>query len=226
VGTGRIHEQSGADAESNSRRISLRLQTAERNKHVWISSKGIGIRDVLELFITFFKLGMFTIGGGVAMLPIMKELTVDKKGWFTEEEALDAISVCQTLPGVIAINLATYVGFKRKGLLGSFVCTVGVVLPSFVIIILIAKGLASFGDNPYVMGALGGLRAAAMGLVLIAVYSVTKGVIRDWFSGIASVVAIVLIEFTDISVMWVIVLFLIAGILRAMWNVRKTGGAE
>ncbi len=181
---------------------------------------------MLELFVTFFKLGLFTIGGGVAMLPIMKDLTVNQKGWFTEEEALDAISVCQTLPGVIAINLATYVGFKRKGLLGSFVCTVGVVLPSFVIIILVAMGLASFGDNPYVMGALGGLRAAAMGLVLIAVYSVTKGVVRDWFSGIASLIAILLIEFTDISVVWVILLFFFAGIIHAILRARKTGGAQ
>lgn len=181
---------------------------------------------MLELFITFFKLGMFTIGGGVAMIPILSDIVVKEKKWFTEEESIDVISVCQTLPGVIAINLATYVGFKRKGLLGSFVCTVGVVLPSFIIIILVAKGLAAFGDNPYVMGALAGLRGAAMGLVLIAVYSIAKGVIKDWFSLFASIISIILIEFTNLSVVVIILLFLFAGILRSMWNVKRTGGAE
>ena len=102
------------------------------------------------------------------MIPILQNIAVNEKKWFTAEEALDVISVCQSLPGVIAINMATYVGFKRKGLLGSLVSTVGVVLPSFVVIILVAKGLSAFGDNPYVMGALGGLRAAAMGLVPVS----------------------------------------------------------
>lgn len=179
---------------------------------------------MLELFITFFKLGLFTIGGGVAMIPILENIAVNEKKWFTAEEAIDVISVCQSLPGVIAINMATYVGFKRKGLLGSLVSTVGVVLPSFIIIILVAKGLSAFGDNPYVMGALGGLRAAAMGLVLIAVYSIAKGVIKDWFSGIASVLSILLIEFTDLSVVFIVLLFLVAGVVRALYQVKKAGG--
>lgn len=102
----------------------------------------------------------------------------------------------------------------------------GVVLPSFVVIILVAKGLSAFGDNPYVMGALGGLRAAAMGLVLIAVYSIAKGVIKDWFSGISSLAGILLIEFTNMSVVLIVLLFLVAGILRALWNTRREGGLK
>ncbi len=181
---------------------------------------------MLELFVTFFKLGLFTIGGGVAMIPILGNIVVKEKKWFTAEEALDVISVCQTLPGVIAINLATYVGFKRKGMLGSLVCTAGVVLPSFIIIILVAEGLTAFGDNPYVMGAMGGLRAAAMGLVLIAVYSIAKGVIRDRFSLVASIISILLIEFTDLSVVIIILLFLASGMARSVWNVRREEGGQ
>ena len=98
---------------------------------------------MLELFVTFFKLGLFTIGGGVAMIPVLQDIAVRQKGWFTEEEALDIIAVCQTLPGVVAINMATFVGFRKRGLPGSLVATTGIILPSFFIILLIAKGLAN-----------------------------------------------------------------------------------
>ena len=96
---------------------------------------------MLELFVTFFKLGLFTIGGGVAMIPILSNIMVKDKKWFSEDEMIDIIAICQGLPGVIAINMATYVGFKKRGLIGSFVATFGVILPSFVIIVIIAKGM-------------------------------------------------------------------------------------
>ena len=134
---------------------------------------------MLELFVTFFKLGLFTIGGGVAMIPILSDIMVKDKKWFTEDEMIDIIAICQGLPGVIAINMATYVGFKKRKLLGSFVATLGVILPSFVIIVIIAKGMNFIDGNSYVQGALGGLRAAALGLILIAVYQVAKGVVKD-----------------------------------------------
>ena len=86
---------------------------------------------MLEIFVTFFKLGLFTIGGGVAMIPILSNIMVKDKKWFTEDEMIDIIAICQGLPGVIAINMATYVGFKKRGLIGSFVATFGVILPSF-----------------------------------------------------------------------------------------------
>ena len=122
---------------------------------------------MLELFVTFFKLGLFTIGGGVAMIPILSNIMVKDKKWFSEDEMIDIIAICQGLPGVIAINMATYVGFKKRGLIGSFVATFGVILPSFVIIVIIAKGMNFIDGNPYVQGALGGLRAAHLVLLLL-----------------------------------------------------------
>ena len=91
----------------------------------------------LQLFWTFFKLGLFTIGGGMAMIPLIQDIVVDKKKWMTEEEAVDCIAVSQGLPGVIAINMATYIGQTKKGILGAIVATIGVILPSFIIIILV-----------------------------------------------------------------------------------------
>ena len=170
---------------------------------------------MLELFVTFFKLGLFTIGGGVAMIPILSNIMVKDKKWFSEDEMIDIIAICQGLPGVIAINMATYVGFKRRGLIGSFVATFGVTLPSFVIIVIIAKGMNFIDGNPHIQGALGGLRAAALGLIIIAVYQVAKGVIKDSFSAIGAVVSFVLIAIFKINVVYIIILFLALGITRA-----------
>ena len=167
---------------------------------------------MLELFVTFFKLGLFTIGGGVAMIPILSNIMVNDKKWFTEDEMIDIIAICQGLPGVIAINMATYVGFKKGGLIGSFVATFGVILPSFVIIAIIARGMNFIDGNPYVQGALGGLRAAALGLIIIAVYQVAKGVIKDAFSAIGTIGSFVLIVLLKVNVVYIIVLFLALGI--------------
>lgn len=167
---------------------------------------------MLEVFVTFFKLGLFTIGGGVAMIPILSNIMVKDKKWFTEDEMIDIIAICQGLPGVIAINMATYVGFKKRGLIGSFVATFGVILPSFVIIVIIAKGMNFIDGNPYVQGALGGLRAGALGLIIIAVYQVAKGVIKDAFSAIGAVGSFILIAVLKINVVYIIVLFLALGI--------------
>ena len=171
---------------------------------------------MLELFVTFFKLGLFTIGGGVAMIPILSNIMVKDKKWFTEDEMIDIIAICQGLPGVIAINMATYVGFKKRVLIGSFVATFGVILPSFVIIVIIAKGMNFIDGNPYVQGALGGLRAAALGLIIIAVYQVAKGVIKDAFSAIGAALSFILIAVLKINVVYIIVLFLALGIGHAL----------
>lgn len=179
---------------------------------------------MVELFVTFFKLGLFTIGGGVAMIPILRDIMVNDKKWFSDEEMLDIITICQSLPGVIAVNMATYVGFKRRGLIGSLVATVGVIIPSFVIILLVAKGMSAFSDNPYVAGALGGLKAAAVGLIIVAVYQVGRGVIKDVFSAVASAAAFVMIAVLKISVVYVILIFLVIGIIRSFYFCRKAGG--
>ena len=179
---------------------------------------------MLELFVTFFKLGMFTIGGGVAMIPILRDIILTEKKWCTEEEAVDMISVCQSLPGVIAVNMATYVGFKRRGVLGSLVATIGVVIPSFVMILCIAKGMASFQDNIYIMGALKGLRAAAAGMIIIAVWQVGKSVIKDKFNAVMAVLSFILISALNINVVYVILVYILIGTLRTAWMAKKDGG--
>lgn len=168
-------------------------------------------------------MGLFTIGGGIAMIPILRQAMVEDKKWFNDEEMLDIITVCQSLPGVIAINMATFVGFKRRKFLGSLVATFGVILPSFVIIIFIAMGLNFIKDNPYVLGAMGGLRAAATGMVIYATYTIGKVAIKDDKSVISAVSAFILMAFMHISIMFIISILIILGVIKTYLNIKKMG---
>lgn len=175
-----------------------------------------------ELFWVFFKLGAFTVGGGIAMLPILQNSLIYEKKWFTEEEFVDAVAVCQGLPGVIAVNMATYVGYKKKGLAGSAVSTFAVVTPSFLMILIIAKFLGMISDNPYVQGAMAGFRVAALGLVVVAVIQLAPKVIKDKWTVAAAVLAFVLIAVFNVNTAYVILLFIVMGIIVTLAGGSKT----
>lgn len=178
-----------------------------------------------ELFIVFFKLGAFTIGGGIAMLPLLKNTLINEKKWFTKEEFVDIVAVCQSLPGVVAINMATYVGYKKKGLIGSIVSTLGVTVPSFVMILIIARFISSLGDNGIAMGAMAGLRAAALGLVAVAIIQLAPAAIRSRWAMIAAALAFVLIAILNVNTAYVILLFMVLGIAGTMTGSRRAAAA-
>lgn len=129
----------------------------------------------LKLFLTFLKIGAFTFGGGYAMLPLIQQ-NVLKLGWATEQELINFVAVAESTPGPFAINMATYIGSETGGLPGSFCATLGVVLPSFVIILIIARAYLAFKENKYVAGCMSGLRPAVVGLIGTAVLSIGKTV--------------------------------------------------
>ena len=176
---------------------------------------------LVELFVVFFKLGAFTIGGGIAMLPLLQNTLIEEKKWFTKEEFVDIVAVCQSLPGVVAVNMATYVGYKKKGLLGSIVSTFGVIIPSFVIILIIAKFVSSLGDNRIAMGAMAGLRAAALGMVAVALIQLAPAAIKNKWAMLAAAAAFVLIAVLNINTAYVILLFAVIGITVTMAGSRK-----
>ncbi|MBE6040455.1 MAG: chromate transporter [Clostridiales bacterium] len=180
---------------------------------------------LIELLIVFFKLGAFTIGGGIAMLPLLKSELIERKRWFTEEEFVDAVAVCQGLPGVIAVNMATYVGYKKKGLAGSLVSTFAVVTPSFLMILIIAKFVSSISDNPYVAGAMAGLRVAALGLVVVAVIQLAPAAVRSKWAAAAAALAFVLIAVFNINTAYVILLFIILGIISTFIGSSKAAAS-
>lgn len=180
---------------------------------------------LIELFIVFFKLGAFTIGGGIAMLPLLQNTLIEDKKWFTKDEFMDAVAICQGLPGVIAINMATYVGYKKKGLAGSLISTLGVTLPSFVLILIIANGISAIGDNRYILGAMAALRASALGLVIVAIIQLAPSAIKDKWTLGAAALAFVLIAVLNVNTAYVILLFIILGIAATFMNGRKLSAA-
>ena len=129
----------------------------------------------LELFVTFFKIGLFTIGGGYAMLPLI-QADVQAHGWMTAEELVNFIAVSESTPGPFAVNVSTYVGAELAGLPGALCVTLGVVLPSFLIILLVARFYAAFRSSAIISGAMSGLRPAVIGMIGAAAVSVGQTV--------------------------------------------------
>lgn len=136
----------------------------------------------LDLFLTFAKVGVCTFGGGYAMLPILQREVVERKGWATDEELTDYFAIGQCTPGVIAVNTATFIGHKYKGVLGAICSTLGVVFPSIVIITAIAAFLSNFADFPVVQHALSGVNAAVVALIFSSVIKLGKSTLKDAIS--------------------------------------------
>lgn len=130
----------------------------------------------LEVFFTFFVIGAFTFGGGYAMLPLVQEAVLHY-GWLTEEQIFDFLAVSESTPGPFAVNMATYVGFKTCGFFGAALATLGVVLPSFIVILLVAKWYQKFSKSRMVEGFMSGIRPAVVGLIGGAAISIGAGLI-------------------------------------------------
>ena len=190
------------------------------------SSEDLEVKDasLIELFVEFFKLGMFTIGGGVTMIPLLQGVVSDRKKWMTPDEVVDCIAVAQSLPGVIAINMATYVGNRKKGVPGAVIATAGMILPSLISIILVIEVLRGIGDNKYVNGALTGIRAAATGLIAYSAYSVGQKVLKDSFCWVLAAVTFVLITFLDVSIVYVVLGAIVLGLI--MYRITGPGSKK
>ena len=133
----------------------------------------------LDLFLTFAKVGVCTFGGGYAMLPILQREVVEKKGWATDEELTDYFAVGQCTPGIIAVNTATFIGYKYRGIPGGVLATLGVVFPSLIIITAIAAFLSNFADIPVVRHALAGINAAVVALIASSVVKLGKSTLKN-----------------------------------------------
>lgn len=168
--------------------------------------------EYLMLFLTFAKIGVITFGGGLAMLPILKREIVENKGWATEEELVDYYAIGQCTPGIIAVNTATFIGAKQKGILGGILATLGVVFPSVVIITIIAAFLENFLDYQFVQYALNGIRICVCVLVFDAVLTLFKKAVIDIPAGVIFLIAFILSLFTNFPIIGIVVLAGVLGI--------------
>ena len=177
------------------------------------------MKELLKLFLIFAKIGSFTFGGGYAMLPMIQREIVDKNGYATEDEVLDYYAIGQLTPGVIAVNVATFIGMKRKGLPGAAFATLGVVFPSVVIITLIALILRNFMDILWVQYAFSGIRVAVIALIIKTIITVTKKGVVDVFTGVLFALSIILALLFDLSS--VIVILICAGLALLFKAIKK-----
>lgn len=167
----------------------------------------------LELFWAFFQIGALTFGGGYAMLPMIQKEIVEKHHWATDDEIIDYFAIGQLTPGIIAVNTATFVGYKTKGILGGIIATLGVVTPSVIIITVIAAFLKNFMDYEIVQHAFGGIRVAVCVLISIAIMKLAKKNIKNNTGIIIAVLVFLLVTFTNISSVYVIIGAIIFGLL-------------
>ena len=128
----------------------------------------------LLLFYEFFKVGLFSIGGGLATIPFLYDLASRRPEWYTASDVADMIAISESTPGPIGVNMATYAGYQTSGIFGGIIATLGLVAPAIIVIFLVAKILSAFKDNKYVKSAFYGLRPASIGLILAALYGVVK----------------------------------------------------
>lgn len=164
------------------------------------------MRELWKLFKIFLKVGLFTFGGGYAMLPLLKAEVVDKRKYLSEEELLDLYSIGQCTPGIIAVNVATFIGYNQAKIKGAIAATLGMIVPSVVIITLIASVLKNFMDNRYVVYAFYGIRICVVALILNIIYDLAKKNLRSVYNVVIFLGAIGLMVGADISAVLLVVL--------------------
>ena len=181
---------------------------------------GVIMRLLWELFASFFKIGLFTFGGGYAMLPMLQREIVDQHHWVTEEDVLDYYAIAQCTPGVIAVNTATFVGTKLRGALGGAVATIAVVMPSLIIITIISTVLKSFASYEIVQHAFAGIRVAVAALVVVSVAKLYRKGVKGALGNGIFVASMALVFLFDLSPVWIVAAVLILGVTLA-WKERR-----
>lgn len=168
-----------------------------------------------QLFLTFVKIGTFTIGGGYAMLPLIQREVVERH-WLTKEEFIDIFAVTQSLPGIFAVNIAIFVGFRLKKRLGALCCALGTILPSFLIILAIALFFTHARENIWIERAIKGLRPAVVALIVVPCITTAKSIKLTYKQLIIPVVAALLIWQVGISPAWIILAAIAGGIIYGL----------
>ncbi len=167
------------------------------------------------LFTCFFRIGIFTIGGGYAMIPLIEEEVVNKHKWIAKDEMLDLIAIAQSCPGVFAINIATFTGYKLMKTKGALAAAIGTALPSFLIILAIAIFFKQFEDNRYVAAMFRGIRPAVVALIAVPTFRMAKQAKIGWTNCWIPIVSALAIWALGVSPIWIII---IAGIAGYLWG--------
>ena len=179
------------------------------------------MNTLIDLFFTFCRIGGLTFGGGYAMLPMIQKEIVEEKKWATEEEVLDYYAVGQCTPGIIAVNTATFIGYKVKGIIGAIVATLGVVFPSLIIITIIAALLKNFASYAIIQHAFSGIRVVVIALIISAILKLAKTSIKNSITLIIAILAFISVAFVNLSPIYIVVVAACVGLISKLIRGRK-----
>ncbi len=177
---------------------------------------------LFQLFYSFLKIGLFTFGGGYAMIPLIEREVITNKKWIAESEFLELLTVAQSAPGPISLNTSVFVGYKMRGYAGALAAISGVVLPSFVIILLVAIFFSDIRHNPVVDAAFRAMRPAVVALIVAPVVGLARGM-RPWLVAVSAATALA-VWWLGISPVYLLIAGAAAGLLWSAYTVRKEGG--
>ena len=184
------------------------------------------LKRFLDLYFTFVKIGTFTIGGGLAMMPMMQKELIEKKHWMTEEDLIDYYAVGQSTPGMIAVNVATFVGYNQLGILGGIVATLGMVSPSIIIITILAGLINSIDEYPMVQKALRGINVAVAALFTSVIVKFAKKTIKKPLHVLFMLISFALVYFFKVQSFWIILTAILCGVVITFVNIRKASKQE
>ncbi|MBR2438177.1 MAG: chromate transporter [Bacteroidales bacterium] len=175
----------------------------------------------LKIFTCFAKIGAFTIGGGYAMIPIIQREVVEKNKWISEEDFLDVLAISQSAPGILAVNISIFLGYRLRGTRGSIVATLGSALPSFLIILLIAMFFAGYQDNPTVVSIFKGIRPVVVSLIAVPMINMAKKAKLNIYTGMLAAATALLIVFLNVSPLYILLVTGVIFTTVTTWRKRK-----
>lgn len=173
-----------------------------------------------NIFWVFAKIGAFTIGGGYAMIPLIKDELV-KRGWLTEEELPDIIALAQSAPGVLAVNMSIFAGHRMRGFKGSLAATLGSVLPSFLMILLIAMLFTGYQDNPVVVRIFKGIRPVVVSLIAVPMINMARKGNKTWWSWAISIIVLFLVAFMNYSPIYILLVLIVLALFYTLFKERR-----
>lgn len=179
------------------------------------------IKNLLNLYSSFAKIGTFTIGGGLAMMPMMQAELIEKRKWITDEELIDYYAVGQSTPGIVAVNVATFVGYKQMGIIGGIFATLGMVTPSLVIIMILAGLINSINDFPIIQKALKGINVAVAALLTSTIINFMKKTIKKFTNAIFMLISFLLVFVLKLPSFWIILFALLIGVVLTYKEKKK-----
>ncbi len=176
----------------------------------------------LKSFGIFFKIGAFTIGGGYAMVPLIENEIVTKRKWISQDEFMDLMAISQSAPGIFAVNISIFIGYKLRGIRGSIVTALGTILPSFLIILAIALFFSNYQDNPFVEKIFKGIRPAVVALIAAPTFTMAKSAKISKYTIWIPIVSALLIWLLGFSPIWIIITAGIGGYLWGKWKMKHS----